>query len=165
MKKILIIGDAGRGKTTLAYKLSEKTGIPHFSTDDFYWETKFSKPRDRAEAIHQIEKIYQEDAWIIEGTTQWLLKQGFPDADTIIHLDFKNILHQWYTILKRHFTRGDKSLWTTILLLRHVFYKRYSLGYKKNSPTHNDVLKPFVNKVTSISSFRELNKYIDNFTV
>jgi len=46
-KKILIVGDYGRGKTTLAQKLSRKLGIPYYSTDDFYWEKKFSKKQDK----------------------------------------------------------------------------------------------------------------------
>lgn len=32
-RKIFIIGDTGRGKTTFAKKLSEHTGIPHYSTE------------------------------------------------------------------------------------------------------------------------------------
>jgi len=35
-KKIIIIGDAGRGKSTLATKLAEKLGILHYSTDDSF---------------------------------------------------------------------------------------------------------------------------------
>jgi adenylate kinase family enzyme len=39
-KRIFILGDAGRGKTTFAEKLSKHTGIPHYSTDDFFWKVK-----------------------------------------------------------------------------------------------------------------------------
>jgi len=35
-KKIIIIGDAGRGKSTLASKLSKKLNISYYSTDDFF---------------------------------------------------------------------------------------------------------------------------------
>jgi len=41
-KKIIIIGDAGRGKSTLASKLSKKLNTPHYSTDDYFYEVKFS---------------------------------------------------------------------------------------------------------------------------
>ena len=43
INKIIIIGDAGRGKTTLASNLSKKLGIKHYSTDDFFYEIKFTK--------------------------------------------------------------------------------------------------------------------------
>ena len=51
LNRILIVGDAGRGKSTLASKISAKLGIPHHSTDHFYYEVKFTKIRDRQESI------------------------------------------------------------------------------------------------------------------
>ena len=60
-EKIIIIGDAGRGKSTLASKLSEKLNIPCYSTDDYFYEVKFTKPRDRQEALSQISNIYKQD--------------------------------------------------------------------------------------------------------
>ncbi len=107
--KIIIIGDAGRGKTTLALKLSEKLGIKNYSTDDFYYEIKFTKPRDRKEAKDKISEIYKEDKWIVEGTTQWLLADGLSSSDIIIYLKYNNIFSQWLTLFKRHFKRKDES--------------------------------------------------------
>jgi len=37
MKRILIIGNAGSGKTTFAKKLAEKTGLPLIHLDRLYW--------------------------------------------------------------------------------------------------------------------------------
>ena len=42
LNRILIIGDSGRGKTVLARKISEKLGIPAYSTDDYLYEMKFT---------------------------------------------------------------------------------------------------------------------------
>ena len=56
--KILIVGDAGRGKSTLALNISKKLGIPHYSTDDFYYEVKFTKVRNRPESITKISEIF-----------------------------------------------------------------------------------------------------------
>ncbi|MEI7777143.1 MAG: hypothetical protein WCI52_00890 [bacterium] len=157
--KIIIIGDAGRGKTTLASRLSTKLGVKHYSTDDFYYEIKFTKPRNREEALGKIRKIYREDTWIVEGTTQWLLEDGLDSSDVIIYLKYKNIFSQWWTIFKRHFKRGDESFKGTFYLMRHVFYKRYGLGYKKGKPTHLDIIAPYKNKVVVLSSFKEINNF------
>ena len=59
--RIIITGDAGRGKSTLAGKLSEKCGITHHSTDDYFYEFKFFKPRDRVKALEEISKLYKYD--------------------------------------------------------------------------------------------------------
>lgn len=37
MKKIVIIGCCGGGKTTLAYKLSETLSIEAYDLDDYFW--------------------------------------------------------------------------------------------------------------------------------
>src|SRR3990167_2846555 len=107
LNKILIVGDAGRGKSTLASKISEKLGIPHHSTDDFYYEIKFSKVRNRPESIELISKIFQGDKWIVEGTNNHLIVLGLHSADTIIYLKYKSILAQWAVLIKRYFKRDN----------------------------------------------------------
>lgn len=44
LRKIHIIGSVGSGKTTLARKLSNQLGIPHYELDNVVW--KRHKPRD-----------------------------------------------------------------------------------------------------------------------
>ena len=159
-KKIIIIGDAGRGKTTLASRLSEKLGIKYYSTDDIYYEIKFTKPREKKEALDMVNKIYKEDKWIVEGTSQWLLDSGLNLSDIIIYLKYNNIFSQWFTLLKRHFERKDESFRKTLYLMRHVFYKRYGLFYKKGKLTHMEVIFPYKDKVIILSSFKDINNYI-----
>jgi adenylate kinase family enzyme len=160
MNKIIIIGDAGRGKTTLADKLSKKLGINHYSTDDFYYEVKFSKVRTREEALNLISKVYLDNKWIVEGSTQWLLQPGLDSADLIIYLKYINIFPQWLVLIKRHFTRDDKNIWHTILLLRHVLYKRYGWGHKRGKIKHHEVVAPYRHKTVELSSFKEIEEFI-----
>jgi len=161
MKKIIIIGDAGRGKTTLAEKLSKKLGVKHYSTDDFYYRKKFSEIRGREESLELISKVYYNDSWIVEGSTQWLLQSGLNSADIIIYLKYNNIISQWLVLIKRHFTRGDKNIWHTILLLRHVLYKRYGWGHKKGKIKHHEVVAPYLDKTIILSSFKEIEAFIN----
>jgi adenylate kinase family enzyme len=157
--RIIIIGDAGRGKSTLASKLSVKLDIPHHSTDDYFYEIKFSKIRDRQEALKQITEVFKKDKWIIEGTTIWLLEPGIGSAYIIIYLQYKNIWSQWLSIIKRHFARKD-NLKGTLALMRHVFYKRYGLGYKKGKMTHKEFIEPYKDKVITLSSFKDIDNFI-----
>ncbi len=59
------MGDSGRGKSTLAPRISEKLGIPYHSTDDYFYEVKFSKLRDRQKSIEGISKLFHEPRWIV----------------------------------------------------------------------------------------------------
>lgn len=161
-KRIIIIGDSGRGKSTLAHKLSAKLNIPYHSTDDYYWEVKFSKVRDRQECMESISKLYRGDAWIVEGSGRRLLEPGFLDADLIIFLKHKSLLFQWWVLMKRHGTRGEDTLMGTLYLLRHVFYKKFRLGYEKNKVTYSEALAPHETKMVVLSSFKEINDFVDS---
>jgi len=162
LKKIIIIGDAGRGKSTLALALSKKLGLPQYSTDDYFYEVKFSKPRDKEESIRDISKLYHKDRWIVEGTTEHLLRPGLDSADTIIYLTYTNILSQWFVLIKRFLIRKDESIVELVKLMKHVLYKRYGLGHKKGKLTHKEVVAPYKDKVILLSSFKSIDYFIEN---
>lgn len=156
------MGDAGRGKSTLASRLSEKLGIHHHSTDDYYYEVKFSKPREKQQSIREISKLFHAPQWIIEGTTHHLLEQGLAPADLIIYLKHKNVAYQWACLVSRHFQRDNESWLDLFQLVKHVLYKRYGLKYKKGKKSNAELIAPFKEKVVTLSSFREINDFINN---
>lgn len=160
-KKILIVGDAGRGKSTLAELLSKKMNVSWYSTDDFYWKIKFSEKQDLVVAKEEMTKVYDSSKWIVEGTTLDLVQIGYEKADTIIYLVFPTILHQWIQILRRHNQRSHETWKDVFKLLKHVLYKRYSIGYKKNTVTVKETLQPFWSKVITISSFKNIDRFVD----
>jgi adenylate kinase family enzyme len=150
------MGDAGRGKSTFAEKLSKKTGIPVYSTDDFFWKVKFTEPRDRAESERMISEIFKKSEWIVEGSTRRLLNEALPLADQIYLLEFKNILLQYVVLIKRCFSREHERLIDLWKLLKHVTYKKYLKGYGTHMPPLKEMLKPYAHKVKSLRSFKEI---------
>ncbi len=162
LNRILITGDGCRGKSTLALRISEKLGIPHYSTDDFYYEVKFSKIRYRPEAIAQISEVFKNEKWIVEGTTEDLLEPGLHSADMIIHLQHRNVLIQWFFLFKRYLQRENETLFGNLKLMRHVLYKKYGLGYRKGKRTPLILIEPRKNEVITLSSFKEINKFLDS---
>ncbi|MFA5936935.1 MAG: hypothetical protein WC822_03590 [Candidatus Paceibacterota bacterium] len=165
LNRILIVGDAGRGKSTLASKISAKLGISHHSTDDFYYEIKFSKVRDRSESIEQIKKVFKNDKWIIEGTTKHLIEPGLHSADKIIHLRYKSIPVQWAILIKRYFQRENETIWGLYKLMKHVLYKKYHLGYRKGKPTPTEIIDSHKHKVITLSSFKEIDEFMNSFNL
>lgn len=156
-KRIFILGDAGRGKTTFAAKLSEHTGIPHYSTDDFFWKVKFTVPNDREKSVEEINPIYDRDTWIMEGTTRRLIVKGLEKADIIYWLKFENILYQYYFLIKRSLTRKNENFIDLWNLLKHVTYKKYKKGYGNHLPSLEELLKPYKEKIVVLSSMREID--------
>jgi adenylate kinase family enzyme len=87
MKRVLVIGSSGSGKSTFATELGQKTGLPVIHLDREFWQPGWIEtPRDKwSERIRQ---LIAGDAWIIDGTYDRTLDIRLPRADTVIFLDF-----------------------------------------------------------------------------
>ncbi len=160
-KKILIVGDAGRGKTTLAAKLSEKLGILTHSTDDFFWEVKFSKPRDKQESVSQIAKVYESDEWIVEGSTSSLFSGGVEKADIIIYLKFANIFSQYRSLISRYNRREKETIGNLLALLLHITKKKYGVNCTTGKISE-ELTKTHVHKAVTLRSYKEIDRFIQS---
>ena len=159
-KRILILGDAGRGKTTLGKNLSEKLHIPYFDTDDFFWKVKYTEQNDREQSVVLINKIYEGDSWIMAGSTRRLIQGALEKADVIFLLKFKNIFFQYYFIIRRSVLRKEEKLIDLWNLLLHVTRKKYKKGYGSHTPPLEELISVYGKKVIELNSLRELKNYI-----
>lgn len=92
MKKILIIGPAGSGKTTFAKQLSAKLDLPHLELDSIYHRENW-KPLDPVEFRMQVYEFTDQDAWIVCGNYFSILGLDFwGRADTVIWCDYSFLL-------------------------------------------------------------------------
>ena len=86
MKKVIIIGCPGSGKSTFARKLHEKTGIPLYYLDMLYWNIdKTAVSRDEFDS--RLSKILSYDKWIIDGNYQRTMEKRIAACDTVFFLD------------------------------------------------------------------------------
>ncbi len=87
MKKIIIIGSPGAGKSTFARRLKEKTGLPLFYLDMIYHKadrtTVSRKDFDKA-----LFDILSYDEWIIDGNYGRTMELRFDRCDAVFFLDF-----------------------------------------------------------------------------
>lgn len=87
MKKVIIIGCPGSGKSTFARALHKKTGIPLFYLDMIYWnpdKTTVSKEVFR----ERLSKILSENEWIIDGNYGSTMEMRMTECDTVFFLDY-----------------------------------------------------------------------------
>lgn len=99
MKRILVIGSSGAGKSTFARRLSEKTGLPLVHLDKLFWQPNWVET-DKAEWKKIVEKTLAADSWIIDGNYGSTMAQRLEKCDTVIFFDLPRILCV-YRILKR----------------------------------------------------------------
>lgn len=107
MEKIVIIGSAGAGKTTLARELGDILKINVIHLDRYFWRSDWHEiPRDERVKI-QFDLI-KRPRWIIEGSYLSSSDDRLQAADTIIFLD----MPQWLCfshVIKRRFEFRNKQ--------------------------------------------------------
>lgn len=100
MKKIVIIGSPGAGKTTLAKELGLVLKIKVIHLDRLFWWRSWRR-KNRDERIDILQNIVREKQWIIEGTYISSSEPRLSEADTVIFLDMPPLLCLW-RVIKRH---------------------------------------------------------------
>lgn len=87
MKKIIIIGCPGAGKSTFARRLQEKLNIPLYYLD-MIWHKPDKTTVLREEFDMHLQEIMRQDEWIIDGNYQRTLEMRLQAADTVFLLDY-----------------------------------------------------------------------------
>ena len=86
MKRIMIIGCSGSGKSTFSRKLNQLTQIPLVHLDQKYWKSNWVESTGE-EWRSTISEIVKEDQWIMDGNYSGTWDLRIPRADTIIFID------------------------------------------------------------------------------
>lgn len=87
MKKVLVIGCPGSGKSTFARALHTLTGLPIVYMDMLFWNAdKTHVSRDVL--ISRVQAAIAQEAWIIDGNYQSTLEMRFKACDTVFFLDY-----------------------------------------------------------------------------
>jgi adenylate kinase family enzyme len=87
MKKVIIIGCPGSGKSTFARKLSATTSLSLYHLD-LIWHKPDKTTISKLEFDQRLAEIIAQDAWIIDGNFQRTIETRIKAADTVCLLDF-----------------------------------------------------------------------------
>jgi adenylate kinase family enzyme len=126
MKRVAVFGNAGAGKSTLARRFAQLTGLTLYPLDLIQFKAGGDPvPHDEYLKVHA--EILRRDEWVIDGygctPSAW---ERFAAADTLIYLDLP-MFTQWRWVTKR-FIKG-------------LFVKPE--GWPENSPLWSSTLNSY----------------------
>ena len=86
MKKIIVIGCPGSGKTTFSEKLRNKIGVPLFYLDAI-WHKPDKTHISREEYDARLAEILKLESWIIDGNYSRTIESRISACDTVFLFD------------------------------------------------------------------------------
>jgi len=100
MRRVVILGRGGAGKSVLARQLSDVTGIPAVELDALFWQPG-PTPMDPSRWAACQHELVQRGCWILDGDLgpyDTALEVRLRAADTIVVLDFTFLRCAWRTL-------------------------------------------------------------------
>jgi len=86
MRRVLVIGPGGAGKTTVARRLATLTALPLVHLDALYWRPGWVAPSASEWAL-VVAALVGREAWILDGNYGATLDARLAACDTVVFLD------------------------------------------------------------------------------
>lgn len=93
MRRVVVIGVGGSGKSTLSRQMGELTGLPVVHLDGLYWKPGWVEPT-LASWRATVRELVSHDSWILDGNYGGTIDIRLAAADMVVFLD----LPPWVTL-------------------------------------------------------------------
>lgn len=87
MRKIIVIGCPGSGKSTFSRELHSRTGIPLYHLDMMFWNADRTTV-ERSVFLKRLSDALEKEEWIIDGNYKSTMEARMQACDTVVFLDY-----------------------------------------------------------------------------
>jgi len=113
MKRVLVLGCAGSGKSTFAKNLGKALNLPVFHLDQYFWQPGWVES-DKVKFNASVVDLARQESWIMDGNYKDSLSTRLAYADKVVLLQIPrircllNVLSRTFKYLGR--TREDMTV-------------------------------------------------------
>ena len=130
---MVVLGRGGAGKSNLAWRLGEVTGLPVVELDTLFWQAGLTAA-DPSEWTECQRELVRGEAWILDGDLgpyDSALDVRLRAADTIIVLNFAFLRCAWRTVLRG---RERAEYWRWVWTYRRQSLPRIMRTIRQDAP-------------------------------
>ena len=106
MKKIIVIGCPGSGKSTFSKALNKISNIPLYHLDMMLWNADKTTV-DKSVFYERLQEVLLKDEWIIDGNYASTMEKRMKECDTVFFLDYQTDLCLEGVFQRRGKVRSD----------------------------------------------------------
>jgi adenylate kinase family enzyme len=162
MKKIIILGGCGHGKTHLAKQISNITKISCYDLDKVTFNEKFTGKVSDSLRDKRLKSILKNKKWIIEGpyAGKWI-NPAIKKSDLIIVLKINPLIATKRVIsrfIKIKLGKNKDRNWSIAELPRII---KYAYGYVYDYyPKHIKIVKDFNKRYIILKNKNQIDKFL-----
>lgn len=166
MKRIIIIGNSGSGKTHLAQRLCTHFDYQLIHMNVLFWEPdRFGVKRPQEIVYAEIAALARKKTWVVEGVFGELAQEFSPKADTLIWLDldwgscFKNLLLRRSENSNQPVKQSDEEMYAKLLKWASEYWRRSGPSSYQG---HRFVFEQFNGDKICLNSRKSVDDFVES---
>ena len=166
MERVMIIGCGGAGKSTLARKLGERTGLPVVHLDQIWWEPGNWQHLEKQEFDERLAEELKKPRWILDGNFNRTIEMRLEACDTVIYLDYPRLvcIKNWLGRVIKNWGHARPDMTEGCTEWIDPEFVKWIWNFNKNNRArYYDLLRSAEGKqVVVLRSRRQAQKFLDS---